>query len=70
MKGIRVRDIRMKNGRRMEKIMETVGSTGARIKKEGSWDLSVYITKRGKNLCGLRCAPVKPLAATLLWTLL
>ena len=32
-----MREIRIKNGKRMEKIMEVVGKTGATIRKEGEW---------------------------------
>lgn len=44
-----MREIRIKNGKRMEKIMEVVGKTGATIKKEGEWDLAVYIVRRRKG---------------------
>jgi len=54
-----VKDIRIKNGKRMETIMEPVGRTGARIEKEGNWDLSVCIVKRGINFVRIEMSASK-----------
>ena len=42
-------DIRIENGRKMEKLLKVVGPTGAAIKKENEWDLLVYITDQDEE---------------------
>lgn len=42
-------DIRVQNGRKMEKLLKVVGPTGATIQKEGEWNLLVYITDQDEE---------------------
>lgn len=60
-----MKEIRVNNGKKMEKLMEAVGETGARIKKEGNWDLSVYIAERGKNFVRIEMCESKTIGGDL-----
>ncbi len=61
-----MKEIRVNNGKKMEKIMEAVGETGARIKKEENWDLSVYIAERGKNFVRIEMCESKSIGGDLI----
>lgn len=54
-------NIQTQNGKKMAKILKTVGPAGATIKKSGEWDLSVYITDQDEKEIQVEMAASKDL---------
>ena len=54
-------NIKTQNAKKMAKILETVGPTGAVIKKSGEWDLSVYVNDQDEDSIQVEMAASKEL---------